>query len=100
MRRAFIETNGYPRNLVKSVLNKFRNNNFDETTETNDAPEDAPEEEERKTTLTMKVPYAGKTGENIVKNFLLVYVAEEPTCEYANRFITIVNFLYLYMKLK
>ena len=67
VRRAFIETNGYPRNLVKSVLNKFRNNNLDDTTDTNEVPEDAPEPE-RKTTLTMKVPYAGKTGENIIKN--------------------------------
>ena len=78
VRKAFIETNGYPPNLVKSVLEKIRNNNNEDMTDTNDDPDDT-SEEERRTTLTMKIPYAGEKGENIVKSLQNTLTRNLPT---------------------
>ena len=83
VKKAFIETNGYPSNLVTSVLQKIHRSNREDTTNTTDdinaTSEEGNEEEENRTTLSMKVPYAGKEGENIVKNLQNTLTRNLPT---------------------
>ena len=70
LKDVFTTTNGYPRNLVSNVMKKVKDEQEKEETptppqETSDEPE---EETSNEKTLMLKVPYAGKTGEKLLKN--------------------------------
>ena len=77
IRRVFTKTNGYPPNLVNSLIKKAS-----ESFKANSSNEENPEstEDDPKTnTLVMKVPYAGKTGDNLGKRFSKHTQDEYPT---------------------
>ena len=66
IKRVFTETNGYPPNLVKSLIKKASESPKKKSTNQDD-PESNDEDPIPKT-LLLKVPYAGKTGDNLVKS--------------------------------
>ena len=76
IRKVFTETNGYPPNLVKSLINKasesFKKNSTDQENVENNEEDPTPK------MLFMKVPYAGKTGDNLVKSLQTTLKANLP----------------------
>ena len=68
IKQVFIETNGYPAHLVKSLLKKSREKSSSESNNTEAIPEETSEDPNEQKLLMMKVPYAGKTGENLVES--------------------------------
>ena len=76
IRKVFTETNGYPPNLVKSLINKasesFKKNSTDQESAENNEEDPTPK------MLFMKVPYAGKTGDNLVKSLQTTLKANLP----------------------
>ena len=67
IKKVFIEINGYPPHLVTSLLRKVKEaTNSEPNPEA--SPEDTNESPAQSKLLVMKVPYAGKQGENIVKS--------------------------------
>ena len=59
------EINGYPRNLVETIMKNVKDER--NTTRTTDNTE-SEEENEPTTTLMVKVPFAGEKGEGIIKD--------------------------------
>ena len=66
VKKVFIEINGYPPHLVTSLLKKANEKSKGESNNPEENPEDTNEDPTESKLLMIKVPYAGKTGENIV----------------------------------
>ena len=66
IKKVFIEINGYPPHLVTSLLKKANEKSKGESNNPEENPEDTNEDPTESKLLMIKVPYAGKTGENIV----------------------------------
>ena len=65
----FTSTHGYPRNLASNVMKKAEDKQEKEETLTPpQATSDQPVETSNEKTLMLKVPYTGKTKENLLKN--------------------------------
>ena len=68
LKHVFTTTNGYPKFLVESLLKKAKASKNLEVTETSEiTTEDSEEDATKEQTLMMKVPYAGKKGEGLIR---------------------------------
>ena len=65
IRKVFTTINGYPRNLVWSALKKVKESSVETAPEEDE--ERANENTEDPKIITLKLPYAGKKGESIIK---------------------------------
>ena len=70
LKHAFTKTNGYPSKIVNKILEEVRrkNNNVTEP-ESVDQPAEDPLPEAPEVTPYMCLPYKGKEGERVIKNF-------------------------------
>ena len=66
IKQVFIETNGYPPHLVTSLLKKAKEKS--EPSNTEETSDETKEDSTEPKLLMMKVPYAGKMGENLVES--------------------------------
>ena len=76
IKRVFTETNGYPPNLVKSLIKKASESSKKRFTNQDDPG--SSDDDPIPKTLLLKVPYAGKTGDNLVKSLQNTLKANLP----------------------
>ena len=76
IKRVFTETNGYPPNLVKSLIKKASESSKKKSTNQDDPG--SSDDDPIPKTLLLKVPYAGKTGDNLVKSLQNTLKANLP----------------------
>ena len=67
IKKVFTETNGYPQNLVRSILQKVKERNDETSAASNDEDENPSTDSIEPKELMLEIPYAGKEGESIIK---------------------------------